>query len=146
MGEEIDVGEDAGPRTVVSGLVKYVPLDQLENSLVLVLCNMKPANMRGIKSHAMVLAASNADHTSVELVRPPEGTPVGEVVEVPGFEHAVKGDADEQMNPKKKIFETVQPHLATNDALEATYKDAAFTVSTGTCKVASLTGAAHPID
>ena len=29
------------------------------------LCNLKPVAMRGIKSHAMVLAASNADHTQV---------------------------------------------------------------------------------
>jgi tRNA-binding EMAP/Myf-like protein len=30
-----------------------------------VLCNLKPVAMRGIKSHAMVLAASNEDHTKV---------------------------------------------------------------------------------
>lgn len=29
------------------------------------LCNLKPAAMRGIKSQAMVLAASNDDHTKV---------------------------------------------------------------------------------
>jgi methionyl-tRNA synthetase len=32
-----------------------------------VLCNLKPAAMRGIKSHAMVLAASNSDHTEVSI-------------------------------------------------------------------------------
>lgn len=32
---------------------------------VCVLCNLKPASMRGIKSQAMVLAASNSDHTKV---------------------------------------------------------------------------------
>ena len=36
-----------------------------QDRLVCVLCNLKPAAMRGIKSHAMVLAASNSDHTKV---------------------------------------------------------------------------------
>ncbi|MCH99811.1 putative methionine-tRNA ligase-like, partial [Trifolium medium] len=60
--EQIDVGEEQ-TRTVVSGLVKYIPLDEMQNRKVCVLCNLKPATMRGIKSQAMVLAASNDDHT-----------------------------------------------------------------------------------
>ena len=32
---------------------------------VVIVANMKPANMRGIKSHAMVLCASSADGTQV---------------------------------------------------------------------------------
>lgn len=36
-----------------------------QNRKVCVLCNLKPATMRGIKSQAMVLAASNHDHTKV---------------------------------------------------------------------------------
>ncbi|KAM1466307.1 hypothetical protein ACFX2I_031519 [Malus domestica] len=62
--EDIDVGEGQ-TRTVVSGLVKYIPLEKMQNRKVCVLCNLKPANMRGIKSEAMVLAASNSDHTTV---------------------------------------------------------------------------------
>ena len=48
--EKIDVGE-AEPRTVISGLRKFVAQDQLEGALVAVVCNLKPVNMRGIKSH-----------------------------------------------------------------------------------------------
>ena len=36
-----------------------------QNRKVCVLCNLKPVAMRGIKSHAMVLAASSDDHTKV---------------------------------------------------------------------------------
>ena len=36
-----------------------------QNRKVCVLCNLKPVAMRGIKSHAMVLAASNEDHSKV---------------------------------------------------------------------------------
>ena len=50
--EKIDVGESE-PRTVISGLRKFVEQEKLEGALVAVVCNLKPANMRGIKSHGM---------------------------------------------------------------------------------------------
>ncbi|XP_058097366.1 probable methionine--tRNA ligase [Magnolia sinica] len=135
--EEIDVGE-ASPRTVVSGLVKYIPLEEMENRKVCVLCNLKPATMRGIKSHAMVLAASNDDHTKVELVNPPESAPVGERVMFSGF----SGEPDDVLNPKKKVWETVQTDLHTNAELIACYKNVPFTTSAGICKVSSISGGA----
>ena len=53
---------------VVSGLVKYIPEARLlEGRHVLVLCNLKPANMRGVQSQAMVLAASSPDGEKVQL-------------------------------------------------------------------------------
>jgi len=56
--EKIDLGELSGPRTIVSGLVNFVPLEEMENRMVIVLANLKPANLRGILSHGMVLCAS----------------------------------------------------------------------------------------
>ena len=47
----------------------------LQNRRAVLLCNLKPAKMKGIESQAMVLAASDADHTKVELLMPPEGVP-----------------------------------------------------------------------
>ncbi|CAH9144022.1 unnamed protein product [Cuscuta epithymum] len=131
--EEIDVGE-AQPRTVVSGLVKYIPLEEMQNRKVCVLCNLKPATMRGIKSQAMVLAASDHDHTKVELVEPPEGAAVGEHVTFQGFECK----PDDVLNPKKKVWETVQVDLHTNNELVACYKNIPFTTSAGVCKVSSI--------
>ncbi|XP_068646527.1 probable methionine--tRNA ligase [Aristolochia californica] len=130
--EEIDVGE-ASPRTVVSGLVNYIPLEQMQNRKVCVLCNLKPATMRGIKSHAMVLAASSDDH-KVELVDPPEAAVVGERVSFLGY----SGEPDEVLNPKKKVWETLQPDLHTNEELVACYKDVPLTTSAGVCKVLSI--------
>ncbi|XP_055811201.1 methionine--tRNA ligase, cytoplasmic-like [Solanum dulcamara] len=131
--EEIDVGE-ALPRTVVSGLVKYIPLEEMQNRKVCVLCNLKPASMRGIKSQAMVLATSNSDHTKVELVEPPKDAVIGERVTFLGFD----GKPDDVLNPKKKVWETVQVDLHTNKELVACYKDVPFTTSVGICKVASI--------
>ena len=55
--EKIDVGE-AEPRTVVSGLVQFVPQEDLQDRLVVVLCNLKPQKMRGVESQGMLLCAS----------------------------------------------------------------------------------------
>lgn len=55
--EKIDIGEEQ-PRTVVSGLVAYVSQEELQDRLVVVLCNLKPQKMRGIESQAMLLCAS----------------------------------------------------------------------------------------
>lgn len=131
--EEIDVGE-ATPRTVVSGLVKYIPIEEMQNRKVCVLCNLKPAAMRGIKSHAMVLAASNSEHTKVELVEPPKDAPIGERVKFLGFD----GEPDDVLNPKKKVWETLQVDLNTDSDLVARFKDLPFTTSAGICKVSSI--------
>lgn len=131
--EQIDVGEEQ-TRTVVSGLVKYIPLDEMQNRKVCVLCNLKPAAMRGIKSQAMVLAASNDDHTKVELVEPPSSASVGERITFPGHE----GDPDELLNPKKKVWETLQVDLHTNEKLEACFKNIPLTTTAGICTVSSI--------
>ncbi|VVA36149.1 PREDICTED: pentatricopeptide repeat-containing [Prunus dulcis] len=77
--EEVDIGEPE-PRTICSGLVKYVPLDHLQDRNVVVLANLKPRNMRGVKSSGMLLAASDASHENVELLVPPEGSLPGQRV------------------------------------------------------------------
>ncbi|MCP9264219.1 Aminoacyl tRNA synthase complex-interacting multifunctional protein 1 [Dirofilaria immitis] len=63
--EQMDVGEDK-PRTVISGLVRHVPIEQMQNRLVICVCNLKPVKMRGIESQGMVLCASTPD--KVELI------------------------------------------------------------------------------
>ncbi|XP_060179109.1 uncharacterized protein LOC132609246 [Lycium barbarum] len=118
--EEVDVGETE-PRIICSGLVKYMPLEYLQERNVIVLANLKPRNMRGVKSNGMLMAASDASHENVELLAPPEGS-------VPG-ERIWFGSADEKANlpdvatpnqvAKKKIWELVQPHLKTDGACVA---------------------------
>ena len=58
--EEIDCGEEK-PRTVISGLVKFIPEPEMQDRLVVVLCNLKPSKMRGILSEAMVMCASTPE-------------------------------------------------------------------------------------
>ncbi|CAG8520593.1 9075_t:CDS:10 [Funneliformis mosseae] len=114
--EKIDVGE-AEPRTVVSGLVKYIPLDQMQDRDVVLVCNLKPAAMRGIKSFAMVLAATSAEG-NVELVDPPPGSKPGDRAYFEGYE---EGSPEPVLNPKKKVWETLQPGLITTSNKEASW-------------------------
>lgn len=140
--EEVDVGEEQ-PRTICSGLVNYLPLDQLQDSNVIVLANLKPRNMRGIKSNGMLMCASDASHETVELLTPPEGS-------VPG-ERVWFGSEDEkslQSEPatgnqvqKKKIWESVQPHLKTTDNCVAVLGEQPMRTSAGMVFCKSLQGA-----
>lgn len=45
---------------------------------MVVLANLKPRNMRGVKSSGMLMAASDASHENIELLVPPEDSVPGE--------------------------------------------------------------------
>jgi tRNA-binding EMAP/Myf-like protein len=86
---------------VLSGLAGKIPLDTMAGRRVVVICNLKPAKMRGLFSYAMIFAASSEwnfgapcvfvnacageDDKTVELVTPPAAAQVGERVTVEGF-------------------------------------------------------------
>ncbi|XP_068662590.1 uncharacterized protein [Aristolochia californica] len=119
--EEVDVGEPE-PRTICSGLVNYVPLEELQDIKVVVLANLKPRNMRGIKSNGMLLAASDASHENVELLSPPDDSVLGERIWFGSEEEKEKQSdaATPNQVQKKKVWEAVQPHLKTTDSCMAT--------------------------
>lgn len=133
--EEIDFGEEKGPRQVVSGLRKFVPKERMEGARVVVLCNAKPGNLRGVRSEGVVMCGSNADHTDVDFVVPPEGVPNGERVTFAGHDRA----PEEQLNPKKKIYEGLQPLLKTDASGVANYDGVPFMTTKGPC-VSRITG------
>jgi aminoacyl tRNA synthase complex-interacting multifunctional protein 1 len=104
-------------RTVCSGLNGLVPLEEMQGRKVIVVANLKPVKMRGIKSCAMVLAASprlkegeEDNHAGpVELVTPPIDAPAGERVWFEGW----TGEPEGVLNPKKKVWEMIQPGFTT---------------------------------
>jgi aminoacyl tRNA synthase complex-interacting multifunctional protein 1 len=53
----------------ISGLVKFIPEDQMQNRLAILLCNLKPSKMRGINSEAMVMCASTPEKVR-EIILP----------------------------------------------------------------------------
>jgi aminoacyl tRNA synthase complex-interacting multifunctional protein 1 len=113
-------------RTVCSGLNGLVPLEEMQGRKVVVVCNLKPVKMRGVKSCAMVLAASprlkegEEDHHGgpVELVTPPAEAKAGERVFFEGW----KGEPEGVLNPKKgRVWETIQPGFKTTLNLEVVF-------------------------
>ncbi|XP_046569039.1 aminoacyl tRNA synthase complex-interacting multifunctional protein 1-like [Haliotis rubra] len=119
--EDVDVGEEK-TRTVVSGLVKHIPLEQMQNRIAVFMCNLKPAKMRGVLSQGMIMCASSAD--KVEILEPPPGVQPGDRVTFEGY----PGDPDAQLNPKKKIWETLKPDIRTDNNKVANYKGAPFKI------------------
>lgn len=130
--ETIDVGEDE-PRTVISGLAKHVPLEQMQNRLIVLCANLKPRKMRGILSQGMVMCASGDG--KVEPIAPPADSKPGDAITFEGFERV----PDAVLPPKKKIYEGVAPELKTNDQGVATYKGIPFVVAgKGECKAEGM--------
>ncbi|KAG5842316.1 hypothetical protein ANANG_G00176330 [Anguilla anguilla] len=131
--EKIDVGE-AAPRTVVSGLVAYITQEQLQDRLVVLLCNLKPQKMRGVESQAMLLCASvEGEPRRVEPLDPPEGSSPGERVFVEGYE---AGKPDDELKPKKKVFEKLQVDMKISGECVAQWNEKDLMTKLGqiTCK------------
>ncbi|XP_032514556.2 tyrosine--tRNA ligase, cytoplasmic [Danaus plexippus] len=116
--EKIDLGEDE-PRTIVSGLVNFVPIEEMQNRDVVVLCNLKPAKMRGVESKGMVLCASIDEPKQVEPLVVPKDSKPGDRIVIEGYE---TGEPDDVLNPKKKVWEKLQVDLKTNDDLFAVWQ------------------------
>ncbi len=75
---QVDVGEEA-PRQVVAGIKEWYSADDMLNTQVCVVANLKPAKLMGYKSEGMLLAAK--DENGLCMIRPEKpktaGTPIG---------------------------------------------------------------------
>ncbi|KAA8648249.1 hypothetical protein EYZ11_006739 [Aspergillus tanneri] len=122
-------------RTVCSGLNGLIPLEEMQDRKIVAVCNLKPVTMRGIKSCAMVLAASprvaegeDSHAGPVELVSPPADAPAGQRVYFDGWS---EGEPEKVLNPKKKIWETFQPGFTTTENLEVAFESGAVPAMQG---------------
>ena len=75
---QVDLAEDA-PRQIVAGIKEFYSPEDLINTQVCVVANLKPAKLMGLVSAGMLLAAKDEDGLS--LIRPEKpkkpGTPIG---------------------------------------------------------------------
>ncbi len=134
--EKVDVGEEDGPRTIVSGLVAFCSAEELLNRKVVVLCNLKPRAMRGITSAGMLLCGSNDDHSKVEPLLVPDGTPNGELITFEGHASA----PIEPGNKSSKIYGKICDNFKVNELGEATYEGVVFATSGGAIKSSFISG------
>lgn len=65
--EQIDLGEGE-PRTIVSGLQKYYTEKEMLGKKVIVLANLKPAKLAGVKSEGMVLVSEDEKSDKLGLL------------------------------------------------------------------------------
>jgi len=161
--EHTHTDEETGKivRTVCSGLNGLIPLEDMQDRKVVVVANLKPVTMRGIKSAAMVLAASprvadgeddHAPDRTVELVMPPANSEAGDKVSFKGWPYGDGRGPEKQLNPKKKVWEAIQPGFYTSEELVVGFDASASEVEgqekgdlvvegKGKCTVKTLKGA-----
>ena len=112
--EEIDIG-NGEIRKIASGLRGRVDINDLKDSLVVVIANLKKRNLKGWPSQGMILCTSDKDG-KVEPLRPPEGSQAGDLVMIGNLPR-------EPATDKHCPWEDVCKKLFVNDKKEATYKD-----------------------
>lgn len=72
---QVDLGTEQ--RQIVSGIRDYITADDLKDKHVIVVTNLKPAKLRGVKSDGMLLAADKGqDFALIEATHAPAGTQV----------------------------------------------------------------------
>lgn len=136
--EQIDVAEETGPREIASGLRDHYSLNEMQDKLVLVVCNLKAAKIVGFNSNGMVLAAKAEDGSKVEMVHPPDGSKVGERVFIEGLDGEPISSAQVK---KRKVWPEVAKDLKSGENGVATWQGKIIKSSVGPCKAASLVGA-----
>lgn len=72
---EVDLGYEQ--RTIVSGIKEYFSPQDLIGRLIIVVCNLKPARLRGVLSNGMLLAAENHIMGDLALLSPHKEVPLG---------------------------------------------------------------------
>jgi len=112
----------------------------MKDRLVVVLCNLKAANFRKVRSEAMVICASNEDHTAVEILCPPPACVPGDRLYVED-ETKVPCDTVINMSSKNNTFASLQPFLMTNEECFAVFKGKPLLTSHGPLRVESLKNA-----
>lgn len=73
---KIQVSLGAEERTVVSGIAKFYKPEDLIGKHVVLVANLKPAKLRGVMSHGMLLAASKGDELQIVETTMPVGSKV----------------------------------------------------------------------
>jgi methionyl-tRNA synthetase len=78
---QIDLGHEK--RQLVAGLKPYISKEEFTGKNIIVVCNLKPAKLRGVESNGMLLAADDGKHVS--LLESKQSDP-GDEVTVEGVE------------------------------------------------------------
>jgi len=108
--ETVDDGESK-ERVIVSGLVPYYEADELSGRMVVLVNNLKPAKLRGVKSQGMLLAAE------------PEAEGGDRTVDVLFVDHAAPGDRVLPEHVEPPVREPAEIDIESFFSMPITVKD-----------------------
>ena len=72
---EVDFGEEAGPRQIVSGIAKYAEPEALIGRQLAFVTNLAPRMLRGLESNGMLFAVGDGD--AFAFLAPDRSVPPG---------------------------------------------------------------------
>ena len=126
---EIDIGTKDGPRQIASSLRSHMYEKDLNERMVLVVCNLKKQKLSGFASHGRILCATNRDKSVIKLLDVPVDAKIGERVVVPGY------TSGEPVAEKKmeKLVEKIAPYLRTSQYGVPVYCGKPLSTSAGVC-------------
>lgn len=138
--QEIDVGDhlyeekksdDEIPqnktRSIIAGIKDYCSPDELLNTNVVVVCNLKPRKLKGVPSEGMILCCSNVDKSDVKPIRPVAGSSPGDPIRFPGIDSLVfpPGSNKISFNKIDKAYKAVCNDFVVNEKGVATWNNLA---------------------
>jgi len=74
---QVDLGEKLGKRQILAGIAQFYTPENLIGRKIVVVANLKPAQLMGLESQGMLLAASNAEVSSLIVVDPGQEMELG---------------------------------------------------------------------
>jgi methionyl-tRNA synthetase len=77
---QINLGAELGSRQIVSGIAQFYTPESLIGKRIIVVANLKPAQLMGVESNGMLLAGSSDDGSVLAIIEPDSSLPLGATV------------------------------------------------------------------
>ena len=74
---QLDVGPEIGKRQILAGVAQFYPPETLVGKKIIIVANLLPAQLMGVESQGMLLAASTPTVDRLILVDPGQDMPPG---------------------------------------------------------------------
>lgn len=99
--------------------------------------NLKSMKLAGFPSNGMVMCTANSDRSKIEILRPPQGSKVGDRVTLEDCPPE-NSEAPPIMNPKKKLLPKMLPFFVTDSDKFAKYNGIKWTLPAGLVKTDTI--------
>ncbi len=76
----VNLGEKLGSRQILSGIAQFYTPEALIGKKIVVVANLKPAQLMGLESQGMLLASSNDDLSKLIIIDPGQDMEPGAIV------------------------------------------------------------------